>query len=113
MPVDPATLLAQVAGVAATLHTAGTFSTRTLEAIVRHASGGIRHSAETGSGASTLLLSHLSEYHTVFAKDDGTNSVRAIDSSPLLRRETVTFIEGPTQLTLPKHQFAHPLHLAL
>jgi hypothetical protein len=113
MAVDRSTLLAQVARVAPSLHKAGTFSTRTLEAIVRHAPEGIPHSAETGSGPSTLLLSHLSGDHTVFAMDAGTNSIRAIESSPLLRRETVTFIEGPTQLTLPRHEFAHSLQLAL
>jgi hypothetical protein len=68
---------------------------------------------ETGSGASTLLFSHLSEDHTVFAIDAGTNSIRGVESHRLLRRETVTFVEGPTQLTLPRHTFAHPLQLAL
>jgi hypothetical protein len=70
-------------------------------------------SAETGSGASTLLLSHLSESHTVFAMDAGTGSIRGIEGSPLLRAGVVTFVEGPTQLTLPRHQFQGALQLAL
>jgi hypothetical protein len=73
----------------------------------------VRHSIETGSGASTLLFSHLSEDHTVFAMDAGTGSIRAIETSPLLRRETVTFVEGPTQVTLPLHVFPHRLQVAL
>src|SRR4029079_11742605 len=67
----------------------------------------------TGSGASTLLFSHLSEVHTVFAIDSGTDSVHGVQRSPLLRAETVTFVEGPTQLTLPRHTFEHRLQLAL
>ena len=62
----------RIAEVGPGLHSAGTFSSRTLEAIARIAGARqIRHSAETGSGASTLLFSHLSQHHTVFALDDG------------------------------------------
>jgi hypothetical protein len=55
----------------------------------------------------------LSGDHTVFALDAGTNSIRNVEGSPLLRRGVVTFVEGPTQQTLPNHRFAHPLQLAL
>jgi Methyltransferase domain len=108
------TVLAEVTRIAPSLHRAGTFSARALEAIVRHASSApVRHSVETGSGASTLLLSHLSEHHTVFAVDAGTGSIRSIETSPLLRRDVVTFVEGPTQLTLPVHRFSNTLQLVL
>lgn len=114
MPPDLSSLLAKVTEVAPHLHKAGTFSAVTLEAFLRHASSRpVIASAETGSGASTLLLSHLSQAHTVFAIDAGTGSIRAIEASPLLRPDVVTFVEGPTQLTLPRHQFSHPLQLAL
>jgi hypothetical protein len=73
----------------------------------------IRNSAETGSGASTLLFSHLSENHTVFALDDNSGSVVNVRRSPLLRADRVTFIEGSTQQTLPRHQFTEKLQLAL
>jgi Methyltransferase domain len=100
--------------IAQSLHRAGTFSGPVLEALYRHASTrSIAHSAETGSGASTLLFSHLSNDHTVFALDHGTDSVRAVQASPLLRPGVVTFVEGATQLTLPHHRFAHKLQLAL
>ena len=114
MSPDVSSVLVEVERVGPGLHLAGTFSTAGLRAIVSHAKRSpIHHSMETGSGASTLLLSHLSSDHTVFAVDAGTGSIRSIENSPLLRPETVTFIEGPTQLTLPKHQFEHRLQLAL
>jgi hypothetical protein len=114
MEHDVLTVLAEVVRIAPTLHKAGTFSAATLHAIVRHASASpVAHSVETGSGASTLLLSHVSSDHTVFAVDAGTNSVRAIEFSPLLRRDVVTFVEGPTQVTLPLHAFKDRLQLAL
>src|SRR5690349_20424977 len=101
MTQDGLSVLSEIQKIAPTLHGAGTFSASTLQAIARHASANpIRHSAETGSGASTLMFSHLSEDHTVFAIDAGTDSVRGVQRSPLLRAEAVTFVEGPTQLTL-------------
>jgi len=100
--------------VAPGLHGAGTFSARTFEAIAKAArKRQIRNSVETGSGASTLLFSHLSEHHTVFALDDGNGSVSNIRRSPLLRQEVVTFVEGPTQVTLPQHRFTEKLQLVL
>jgi hypothetical protein len=112
--VNATTLLTGVARLAPSLHKAGTFSTATLEAILRHGTEKpVHHSVETGSGASTLLFSHLSEQHTVFALDGGDGSIRSIENHPLIRKDIVTFVEGPTQLTLPKHSFPHRLQLAL
>jgi hypothetical protein len=112
--VNETTVLAEVLRIAPHLHTAGTFSGTVLQALARHAAAApVRHSAETGSGASTLLLSHISGNHTVFAVDAGTGSLRAVQASQLLRRESVNFVEGPTQLTLPKHDFRDPLQLVL
>jgi hypothetical protein len=100
--------------VAPSLHSAGTFSARTFEAIAKAVYKlDIRNSVETGSGASTLLFSHRSEHHTVFALDEGTGSVSNVRRSPLLRRSTVTFVEGPTQITLPQHRFTEKLQLVL
>jgi Methyltransferase domain len=112
--MTPQDVLADVIKIAPSLHTAGTFAGAVLGAIFRHASGrSLERSVETGCGASTLLLSHLSRHHTVFAIDAGTGSVRSVQSSALLRREAVTFVEGPTQLTLPAHTFTGGLQLAL
>ena len=107
-------VLSEIIRISPTLHTAGTFSAATLEAFIRHVSARPpRHSVETGAGASTLLLSHLSEHHTVFALDGGTGSLRSVQESPLLRREAVTFVEGPSQSTLPGHEFVQPIQAAL
>jgi hypothetical protein len=59
-----------------------------------------------------LVLSHLSQNHTVFALDIG-NSVSSVRRSAMLRPGVVTFIEGPSQRTLPKHHFSEKLQLAL
>lgn len=95
------------------LHGAGTVSARTLAALVRHTSTrAIRHSAETGCGATTLLISHLSQDHTVFALDVGA-SVSNARRSPLLRGQVVTFVEGPSQIMLQQHRFREKLQLVL
>jgi hypothetical protein len=107
-------LFAEIVRVAPTLHEAGTFSANALTGLLRHASERpISHSVETGSGASTLVFSHLSGHHTVFAMDGGTNSIRSIEDHSLIRKTAVTFVEGPTQLTLPVYRFQHALQLAL
>jgi hypothetical protein len=107
-------VLRRIAEVGPSLHTAGTFSARTLEAIAQAASKRhIQNSVETGSGASTLLFSHLSEHHTVFALDDGNGSINNVRRSSLLRANVVTFVEGPSQATLPRHHFAEKLQLVL
>src|SRR5579871_5560834 len=106
--------LTTILKIAPQLHTAGTMSAAALEALVNQAQRrNIRASAETGCGASTLLLSHLSEHHTVFALDGGTGSVVNVRQSPLLKPGTVTFIEGPSQATLPRHQFDSKLQFLL
>jgi hypothetical protein len=111
-PLDE--ILRSIAEVGPALHNAGTFPPKAFAAIVDAARArSIRHSAETGSGASTLLFSHLSPCHTVFALDNGSGSVENVRRSPLLRQESVAFVEGPTQLTLPRHVFPEKLQLAL
>jgi hypothetical protein len=104
---------AKILEVRANLHGAGTVSAEALDAIARHASSRtFQHSAETGCGATTLLLSHLSAHHTVFALDIG-GSIAHVRRSPLLRKGVVSFVEGPSQCTLPEHHFPEKLQLAL
>ena len=108
------TVLRDILQVAPSLHSAGTFSARTFKTIASATRKlRIRNSVETGSGASTLWLSHVSEHHTVFALDDGNGSITNVRRSPLLRQDLVTFVEGPTQITLPQHCFAEKLQLVL
>src|SRR6476620_10347540 len=93
-------------------HALGGFDAKTAQAIVRICEGrSIRESVETGAGKSTLLFSHLSQHHTVFALNEGDSLSMPLNSS-LLRKEVITVIEGPSQRTLPEHEFKR-LQLAL
>ncbi len=104
----------EILKVAEGLHACGTFGRGALAALARHlGKREISHSVETGSGASTLLFSHLSREHTVFSIDSGGGSVVNVKGSPLFSAETVTWIEGPTQQTLPKYEFKHKLQAVL
>ncbi len=106
-------ILEQVIQIQPVLHAAGTLSAPALRAIAAHAAGRtVLHSAETGCGASTLLLSHLSQNHTAFALDIG-GSVSSVRNSPLLRPGIVQFVEGPSQRTLPQFRFEAKLQLVL
>jgi hypothetical protein len=94
-------------------HGAGTLGAPALRAIADHAKPlELRHSLETGVGRSTLLLSHCSPDHRVFALDHG-DSLRRTRESRLLRSDTVTFIEGPTQQTLAVTALPAALQFAL
>jgi hypothetical protein len=106
-------VLEQILQVQPVLHGAGTVSRDALTAIAGHAGNRtVRRSVETGCGATTLLLSHLSEHHTVFALDLG-GSVANVRRSPLLRQDVVSFVEGPSQQTLPQHRFDDKLQLVV
>jgi Methyltransferase domain len=109
------TILQEVLRLPDDWHEAGSFPAEVLEALVTHSSARpLTHTAETGTGKSTLLLSHLSEDHTVFTSDDSSNtSLGRVMESPLLNRERVHFVLGPTQSTLTRHTFLHPLQLVL
>ena len=90
-------VLNQILRIRPVLHGAGTLSGDALGAIARHAGRRrIRRSVETGCGASTLLLSHLSEHHTVFALDFG-GSVANVRRSPLL-----TVLPRPSSIVLER-----------
>ena len=95
-------------------HKAGTMSPALLRKIIHHCGPGpIAHSMETGSGVSTLVFSHISGSHKVFAVDRGNDSITKVKECRLFNAETVEFIEGPTQVTLPGYQFEHKLQVAL
>ncbi|HEX5217231.1 MAG TPA: class I SAM-dependent methyltransferase [Vicinamibacterales bacterium] len=112
--MDPLKLVEQIAALPDDWHGAGSVSPAVLHALVRHASGvgRVEQSVETGSGKTTLLLSHLAAAHTVFAVDAG-GSISQVKGSALLNAATTTFVEGPTQRTLPAHHFAHRHQLVL
>jgi hypothetical protein len=108
-------LVSEIAQLPGDWHAGGTVSGKVLGAIARHAGErDVACSVETGCGKTTLLFSHLSANHKVFAVEIGDNrSVSVVRDSPLLNWSTVELIEGPTQLTLPKHTFAQKLQLVL
>lgn len=108
MNADTRHLIDAIAQLPENWHGAGSVRPNVLEAIVRHLEAGppLRHSVETGSGKTTLLLSHLSPAHSVFAVNDG-QSIARVRESALFHAASTTFVEGPTQRTLPAHAFPH------
>lgn len=113
-PIDD--LVRQISDLPDDWHAAGSVLHEALRALVRHAEPirPIRRSVETGTGRTTLLLSHLSDSHTVFAIDDTgiSDSHKQVVSSPLLNADSVEFVIGPTQRTVPAHSFSDPIDLA-
>ncbi|MGH9328795.1 MAG: class I SAM-dependent methyltransferase [Terriglobia bacterium] len=106
-------LLDRIIAGSETLHTLGSFTPRALEIMARHLSSRpIQHSMETGCGVSTLIFSHVSPDHTVFALDRG-GSVTNTKASELFNPATTSFVEGPTQKTLPSYAFQNKLQAAL
>jgi hypothetical protein len=103
-----ADLIEEIGRLPANWHEAGTVEMSVLRAIARHAEaiGPIEHSVETGSGKTTLLFSHLAASHAVFAVDAG-RSISQVRESPLFNSATTTFVEGPTQRTIARHEFQH------
>jgi hypothetical protein len=115
MIADLTSIITQISKLPENWHAAGSVSPAVLKGIRRHAErfGNVRNTAETGSGKTTLLFSHLSRSHLVFAVDAGNGSVTQVRASPLFNAGSVTFVEGPTQLTLPRHTFTNPLQMVL
>jgi hypothetical protein len=107
-PMRPLDLVLEIARLPSDWHGAGSVSTNVLRAIARHVErmGTIQHSAETGSGKTTLLFSHLSADHVVFAVD-AARSMSQVRNSHLFNARSTTFVEGPTQRTLPGQIFSH------
>jgi hypothetical protein len=105
--------LSHILASSRSIHRSGSMSVPALLSLAKHLQARtVRYSAETGTGASTLLFSHLSTCHEVFA----VNSDESIDrvlSNPLLKRDVISFIEGPSQKTLPTHTFRAPLQAVL
>ena len=95
-------------------HGAGTATSGMLQKIANHCISldSKQYSLETGSGKSTLLMSHIFQKHFVFAVNAG-NSISNVKNSNLLRKGVVEFIEGPTQLTLPKFSINYNLDCVL
>ena len=112
-PIPRATLLEHLRALPSDWHGAGLLSMAALDFIAAQAPAeGFAHTAETGAGRSTLLLSNVSRDHVVFAKDDG-HSIASVRTSPYFHGDSVSIVEGPTQLTLPGSAFEDPLDFVL
>ncbi|GAB4114210.1 MAG: hypothetical protein Tsb0027_02520 [Wenzhouxiangellaceae bacterium] len=96
-------------------HKAGIIGEKPLRAIAAHMKKmEVAHTAETGSGQTTLLFSQLSPHHKVFTlEDNGDNSLNSIQNSEFLISKNVDFILGPSQKTLPIHEFKEELDVVL
>jgi hypothetical protein len=107
-------VLADIVSIPLDWHKEGTVESAALLGLARllrdHT---VNHSIETGTGRTTLMLSHLSREHTVFTMGDRADSSMKVLEHPLLKRETVTFVEGPTQRTLLSFEFRHALDFAM
>jgi hypothetical protein len=113
--IDKAALLdlaAELDQLPADWHGQGMIAPGILGAIIEHAPEEVEHTAETGSGRSTVLFSNLSPDHTVFSIDK-KNSVSAPRAHPRLREGAVTWVIGPTQRTLIDYPFSGPLDIVL
>jgi len=91
-------------------HRGGSFTPATLRAIERLLRQvDLKHTAETGCGKTTIMLSQLSAEHTIFTIDDREygeeSSLSFVLDYPKTRRETLRAVFGPTQKTLPRHTF--------
>jgi predicted O-methyltransferase YrrM len=91
-------------------HANGSLNLAVIEELFRRASGALE-TAETGCGRSTLVLSHASKRHLVFAcdvpsgEDPETHSLYQVRKSQLLKAEACEFVIGATQRTLPVFDF--------
>ena len=99
-------------------HKVGILGEPVLRAIAKYAeSMEVINTVETGSGQSTLLFSHISLSHKVFALDAvagaDTKSVSAVKHSELYNSDSVEYIIGPTQITLPNYKFEKALDIVL
>jgi Methyltransferase domain len=112
--VDIDELVKKIVALPQDWHGAGTVNAVTMRAIAKYIAlaGPLKHTIETGSGRTTLLFSHMSPDHRVFALD-AANSVSAVRSSPLFKSDGVTFVDGPTQLTMPTYNYPESIQVAL
>lgn len=82
-----------------------------LYAIYEHCGSNIPFTMETGTGLSTILFSHISMNHKVFALND--RNMTNVKTCKIFNSQNVEFIEGPTQKTLPFYNFSSKFSVVL
>jgi len=114
MKLDYNHILKELNQLPAKWHASGPLDGSVMKTLAEHCEsyGNIRNSAETGAGISTLFFSQVSDHHIVFAIDVG-KSLTKVKDSDLLCKENVLFVDGPTQKTLPAHNFSEKLDVVL
>lgn len=109
-------ILAEIAALPGDWHDSGNLSSaaihRMKQLIDIYFPHGLSASAETGCGKSTLLLSRLSRRHFSFTLAVG-DSLQKVKESPLTDVDRITFVEGPSQVTLRNHAWSSKLDFAL
>ncbi len=75
--------------------------------------GPFHSTVETGSGGSTIVLSHLSTNHTAFAIEGADRTITGLRQCADLKNDAVTFIEGETKDTLPAYRSPAAVDLIL
>lgn len=70
-----------------------------------------RHTCETGTGRTTVLLSNLSSKHVVFALERSGNLSEGGRGAE--KAESVEYVLGPSQRTLPAYRFTQELDFAM
>lgn len=88
-------------------HRSCAFPTPILRRLEQLLPKGLKNTAETGCGKSTILFSNLSDHHTVFCLDDQDqpdSSVSYFKSCAETQHARIELIFGPTQLTLPQYK---------
>jgi hypothetical protein len=94
-------------------HDSGNLNGSVLDRISHYGqSTGVKCSAETGCGLSTVILSNIARRHHCFTVASG-NSLGRVQSAPHFCPRRVSFIVGPSQLTLPRFSFVEQLDLVL
>ena len=82
-----------------------------LESIAKR--GPFQFTAETGCGGSTIVLSHISIHHTVFALEGTERTITGLRNFTDFQSSKVLFVEGETKQTIPGHFFPNQLDLVL
>jgi hypothetical protein len=99
-------IISSVQGMPA--HHAGTLMPDTLRRLEELIGSSFERTLETGCGMSTIFFSITSAEHHCFCLDDraySNSSLNFVEQNPLFSRKACHYVLGPTQRTMPAHDF--------